>query len=170
MWFSPCPTTGWKFTVDLIEPNRALVLWTPPQADPEQRYQVTWCCWTGSLSTCQNKSSGTNGVVITHLDSWVVYDITVVDGKHSSAPLFHTRVRTRPDSESCDKNPLRVIFASLTKWRHVSSNGYGHDFVRDVEHEHYQDTFPRVGVDQGQASHYILLSPPPALILQVYLN
>lgn len=90
---------GWKFTVDLIEPNRALVLWTLPGAMPERHYEVTWCCWTGSLGTCMNKSSGLGGVVISHLEAWIVYDIAVVDQTRADRLLFRTRVRTRPQSE-----------------------------------------------------------------------
>ncbi|CAN7980901.1 unnamed protein product, partial [Ixodes pacificus] len=91
---------GWKFTVDLIEPNRALVLWTLPGAMPERHYEVTWCFWTGSLGTCMNKSSGVGGVVISHLEAWIVYDIAVVDQTRADRLLFRTRVRTRPQMPS----------------------------------------------------------------------
>ncbi|KAH8024474.1 hypothetical protein HPB51_024676 [Rhipicephalus microplus] len=90
---------GWKFTVDLMEPQRALVLWTLPDRgeDEPQHYEVTWCCWVGGLSACQNKSSGTDGVVITHLGAWLIYDVTVGT---SSSLLFKARFRTRPDTPS----------------------------------------------------------------------
>ncbi|XP_077564796.1 receptor-type tyrosine-protein phosphatase F-like [Haemaphysalis longicornis] len=78
-----------------MEPRRALVLWTG--AARAHRYEVTWCCWVGGLSACQNKSSGTDGVVITHLGAWLTYDVSVGT---PSALLFTARFRTRPDTPS----------------------------------------------------------------------
>ncbi|XP_037517298.1 receptor-type tyrosine-protein phosphatase F-like [Rhipicephalus sanguineus] len=82
-----------------MEPQRALVLWTLPDRgeDEPRHYEVTWCCWVGGLSACQNKSSGTDGVVITHLGAWLIYDVAVGT---RSALLFKARFRTRPDTPS----------------------------------------------------------------------
>ncbi|KAL3211424.1 hypothetical protein MRX96_036404 [Rhipicephalus microplus] len=100
-----------------MEPQRALVLWTLPDRgeDEPQHYEVTWCCWVGGLSACQNKSSGTDGVVITHLGAWLVYDVTVGT---RSALLFKARFRTRPDSERVYPINTRVGGGkALLSWR-----------------------------------------------------
>ncbi|KAL1483926.1 hypothetical protein MTO96_012090 [Rhipicephalus appendiculatus] len=105
---------GWKFTVDLMEPQRALVLWTLPDRgeDEPQHYEVTWCCWVGGLSACQNKSSGTDGVVITHLGAWLIYDVAVGT---RSALLFKARFRTRPDSAADKSKTPTEQWPSLTQ-------------------------------------------------------
>ncbi|XP_077484927.1 uncharacterized protein LOC144094932 [Amblyomma americanum] len=91
---------GWKFTVDLMEPRRALLLWTGGAGS----HDVTWCRWVGALSVCQNKSSGTDGVVITDLGAWRTYDVAVGGPTLDSEPLVAAHFRTRPDKRCPDWN------------------------------------------------------------------
>ncbi|KAK8764964.1 hypothetical protein V5799_032427 [Amblyomma americanum] len=76
-----------------MEPRRALLLWTGGAGS----HDVTWCRWVGALSVCQNKSSGTDGVVITDLGAWRTYDVAVGGPTRDSEPLFAAHFRTRPD-------------------------------------------------------------------------
>ncbi|XP_064471092.1 receptor-type tyrosine-protein phosphatase F-like [Ornithodoros turicata] len=93
---------GWRFTVDLIEPRRALLMWRAPDSRPFGKaplsYTVTWCHSVGPLSSCQSKAANEDGAVISNLDAWRVYNLAVWEVLGMGAPLFHARVRTRPDN------------------------------------------------------------------------